>query len=320
VAPPGASCSPDADLPFGNGGISAYRADRLLKRGPSSADDAFTSYAKTSEGEKAIFRAPIRTGPQGSLCTAHVFQQIPGQNRIFMGWYSQGTRVVDFTEKADGTIDFKEAGWFIPANANEWVSHVFRVQPNIDGSFTYWGVAADFFARNAVELYKVTLPPPPAPLGRLPGTGRGFAPPRCLSRRVKIGPRNIGRLRVGRTKRQILRRAGRPVKRRGRVWRYCVRREKKARAMIVFDKRGRARLVATNAKRHRFRGVGPGSRAGKVRRARRTRSVGRGLSLRGGKVVYKIRKGKVRFVAVAHPKITRKPAKLRRFVKQTRLR
>ena len=43
---------------------------------------------------KAIYRANIRTGPQGSFCTAHVFQQIPGQNRIFMGWYSQGTQVV----------------------------------------------------------------------------------------------------------------------------------------------------------------------------------------------------------------------------------
>jgi hypothetical protein len=234
-----------------------------------------------------------------------------------MGWYSQGTRVVDFTEKADGTIDFKEAGWFIPANANEWVSHVFRVQPNADGSFTYWGLAADFFTRNAVELYKVTLPPPPAPLGRLSGTGAGFAPPRCVARRVRIGPRRIGRLRVGLTKRQILRRAGRPVKRRARVWRYCVKREKKARVMVVFDKRNRARLVATNAKRHRFKRIGRGTKARRVRTARR---VGRGLRLRGGRVVFKTRRGRVRFVAVAHRKIARKPAKLRRFIRLTRLR
>ena len=44
-----------------------------------------------------------------------------------MAWYSQGTQVVDFTENADGTIDFKTAGYFIPENANEWVSHVFKV-------------------------------------------------------------------------------------------------------------------------------------------------------------------------------------------------
>ena len=68
-----------------------------------------------------------------------MFQQIPGQNRIFMGWYSQGTQVLDFTENADGTVDFKEAGYFIPASANQWVSHIFKVDRNADGSFTYYG-------------------------------------------------------------------------------------------------------------------------------------------------------------------------------------
>ena len=61
-------------------------------------------------------------------------QQIPGQNRIFMAWYSQGTQVVDFTENADGTIDFKTAGWFIPEGSNQWVSAIFKAQRNPDGS------------------------------------------------------------------------------------------------------------------------------------------------------------------------------------------
>ena len=47
-----------------------------------------------------------------------------------MGWYSQGTQVFDFTENADGTITFHEAGWFTPENANTWVSHVFKAQRN----------------------------------------------------------------------------------------------------------------------------------------------------------------------------------------------
>ena len=109
----------------------------------------------------------MRTQPQGSLCTAHVFHQIPGQNRIFMGWYSQGTQVVDLTEHPDGTIDFKEAGYFIPANANTWGSAVFKAQRNPDGTFTYWGATGDFnigaAGRNAIDVYKVTLPAPPKP-------------------------------------------------------------------------------------------------------------------------------------------------------------
>ncbi len=127
ILPPGASCSPTNDTLIGNGGIHAYRVDKLLKRRPASANDAFSSYARNSRGGKAIFRAPIRTKPQAALCTAHVFQQIPGQNRIFMGWYAQGTQVVDFEENANGTIDFKDAGYFIPENANQWVSHIFKV-------------------------------------------------------------------------------------------------------------------------------------------------------------------------------------------------
>ena len=130
VLPPGASCSPVADIPEGNGGIHAYRIDRLdtaLPPKPVLADgttydpngEAYDPYARTPAGQKAVFRAPIRTQAHAVGCTSHVFHQIPGQNRIFMAWYSQGTRVVDFVENADGSVVFSEAGWFIPAHANE---------------------------------------------------------------------------------------------------------------------------------------------------------------------------------------------------------
>ena len=144
-----------------------YRADRLFTDGPPpTAEEAWSSYARTPAGGKAIYRAPVRTQPQASTCTAHVFQQIPGQNRIFMGWYSQGTQVVDLHENADGTVEIEEAAYFIPANANQWVSHVFKWQRNRNGTFTYWGVAGDFAlgaGRNSVDVWKVTMPAPPRP-------------------------------------------------------------------------------------------------------------------------------------------------------------
>jgi hypothetical protein len=167
VAPPGASCSPGVDNTAGNGGVHFYDFDRLSTAGPGSSDEAHQAYARTPAGGKAIYRAPIRTQPQADLCTAHVFQQIPGQNRIFMGWYSQGTQVVDFVERPDGTVEPKEAGYFIPEQANEWVSHVFDFQRNEDGTFTYWGATGDFnlgtAGRSAIDVYEVTLPPPPTP-------------------------------------------------------------------------------------------------------------------------------------------------------------
>ena len=164
VTPPGATCTPVVDNKDGNGGIHAYRVDRLLTTSPSTAAAAWTSYARTSTGAKAIYRAPVHTGPQVDLCTSHVFHQIPGQNRIFMGWYSQGTQVVDFVEGKKGTIDFTEVAYFIPANANQWVSAVFKMRKNADGTYTYWGATGDFnlgtVGRNAIDVWKVTLPAP----------------------------------------------------------------------------------------------------------------------------------------------------------------
>jgi putative cell wall-binding protein len=175
VLPPGATCTQGVDNPVGNGGVHAYDVDRLLQERPvppttpgeaSQFDPelAFESYARTPEGEKAIFRAEVRTGAQATICTAHVFQQVPGQNRIFMGWYSQGTQVVDYVENPDGTFEFFETGYFIPEGADQWVSHIFDVTENEDGTFTYTGATGDFRltegGRNAIDIYSVTLPRP----------------------------------------------------------------------------------------------------------------------------------------------------------------
>ncbi|HEX2086774.1 MAG TPA: hypothetical protein VHF89_13935 [Solirubrobacteraceae bacterium] len=184
VLPPGASCSQANDINVGNGGVHFYKADALLQTTPATPDEAFTSYARTPDGKKAVFRAAVRTGGQAIICTAHVFQQIPGQNRIFMAWYSQGTRVLDFTEHADGTVSVQEVGYFIPPNANQWVSHVFKTQENPDGTFTYWGAAADFNigerGRNSIDIYKVTLPAPPRP-----ADGPGVLPRRIVGQPVR---------------------------------------------------------------------------------------------------------------------------------------
>src|SRR5687767_12614975 len=81
VTPPGATCSTAADNTQGNGGVHAYRMDRLRTGGPTARADGapppeWDAYARGSQGEKAIYRAPVRTGAQATVCTAHVFQQI----------------------------------------------------------------------------------------------------------------------------------------------------------------------------------------------------------------------------------------------------
>jgi hypothetical protein len=168
VTPPGASCSQAGDNPMGNGGVHFFRVDRQRQNAPpANAQQAWEAYARQPDGRKAIYRAPVRTGAQATVCTAHVMQQIPGQNRIFMAWYSQGTQVIDFTENANGTVTLREAGYLIPGNTNAWVSSIFKAQQNPDGTFTYWGATGDFNlgerGRNAVDVYRVTLPAPPLP-------------------------------------------------------------------------------------------------------------------------------------------------------------
>ena len=195
VTPPGAACDQLDFNQQGNGGIHAYQVDELKTVRPSAdtpearQEEAHEAYARGTDGEKAIFRAPIRTQPQATVCTAHVMQQVPGQNRIFMGYYSQGTQVVDYVELPNGQLEWVEdqdaqegseatdeapasrpqaeteqAGYFIPENANTWVSHIFKVDENEDGTFTYYGATGDFnigaAGRNAIDIYKVTLPAP----------------------------------------------------------------------------------------------------------------------------------------------------------------
>jgi hypothetical protein len=324
VTPPGATCTPVGDNKAGNGGIHAYAVDRLTTAFPSSPDQAFQAYARTPSGAKAIYRAKPRTKVEPTVCTAHVFQQIPGQNRIFMGWYSQGTQVVDFEEHPDGTIEFREAGWFIPENANTWVSHVFKHRDNGDGTFTYWGATGDFnigsAGRNAIDVWKVTLPAPPLPAGTgiLPaaarrGAGGGQAgvlaaseAHRCLSGRARVGSRGIGRIRIGQQRARVIRRAGPPTSQRGLSAAWCVRGGGAVRA--AFSRRGDLRLVATTARSHRSRSVRSGVSTRFMRRVYRGAArAGRGLFFthRSSRIVFGTSRGRVRFVAVVDRRLVK---------------
>jgi hypothetical protein len=308
VSPPGASCSPGADNRAGNGGLHVYRNDRLLRRAPNDANDAFGSYALTPQGQKAIYRAPVRTQPQPSLCTAHVFQQIPGQNRIFMGWYSQGTQVLDFVEHANGRFEWREAGFFIPVQANEWVSHVFKVERERDGKFTYYGAAADFnlaaAGRNAVDIFKVTLPAPPAPRGFQAGVGRGFDPRQCVPAPARASRNRISSARIG-TGAAAFRRRFLPRSRRGRVTRYCTR-NRNGRFYVGSGRRGRINFVASTNRRIGTRRLRPGRRLPRAQVAgvRRFAPTARGLrnvfiaSRRGSRrFMYGVRGRRVTFIA-----------------------
>jgi hypothetical protein len=147
------------------------------------------------------------------------------------------------------------------------------------------------------------------------GTRRG-----CLARRSPIGPRNIGRVRIGYTRGRLGRLAVQPVRKTRRAYHYCVKRSS-GRVTAVLSRRGRVALVATTARAHGNRRVRPGSPARALRRAypRRTR-IARGLyrANRRSPRLIGVRNGRVRFFGVAARGLIRDERALRRHLRLAR--
>ncbi len=150
------------------------------------------------------------------------------------------------------------------------------------------------------------------------GTGKG----KCLARRSPIGPRNVGRVRLGYTRKRALLRIGpQPVQRRGFVYRWCVRRSG-GRVTSVFSgrgARGRVRLVLSTSPRHRMRTVGRGaSLARLLRRFPKARRAGTGIYRTGPRTprIFGVRAGKVRFVGVADRGLLRNRRALRTYIRR----
>lgn len=147
----------------------------------------------------------------------------------------------------------------------------------------------------------------------------------CLARRSPIGPRNIGRIRLGYSRARLLRVLVRAPRRTSHSLRYCVKRSR-GRVTAVFasrSRRARAKLVVTTARGHGNRGVRIGSKAARFRRAYPNRArIGRGLyrARRGSPRLFAIRRGRVRFIAVARRSVTRNRRTLKRHLRLAGLR
>ena len=139
----------------------------------------------------------------------------------------------------------------------------------------------------------------------------------CLARRSPIGPRNIGRVRLGLSRRRLARRVPAPVRRTRRSWRWCVR-GGRGTVSAAFSRGGRVALVSTTAPSHGNRGVRPGGRAGRLRRAYRARSlVRRGLyrATRRSPRLIGVRGGRIRYIAVTSPRVIRDRRALRTYLR-----
>jgi sugar lactone lactonase YvrE len=174
-----------------------------------------------------------------------------------------------------------------------------------------WVVFDAFVGDTAAPLARPVIGGASAPRPSAPACGsRPKQPRRCLARRSPIGPRNIGRVRLGYTRKRVLRRVGAPPVRRARhAYSWCVKRSR-GRVSAVFGARGRSVLVTSTARGHGNRRVRPGVHARVVRRAYPGwRPLARGTWLAGprSRRLIGVRSGRVRFVGVAARRLLGRP-------------
>jgi hypothetical protein len=130
----------------------------------------------------------------------------------------------------------------------------------------------------------------------------GVPATRCLPARERFTNAGLGAaLRLGVSSMTALYRAGQPLSRPGRSYRYCV--AGGAIATAVFNARGRVVLIASTARGQLAAGIGPGARTRALRTVR-ARQLVRGVWVlgkgnHGARYVYGVRGGRVRFAALA---------------------
>ena len=142
---------------------------------------------------------------------------------------------------------------------------------------------------------------------------------RCMRARLRVHSRRIGfvRLRVPWSK--LARPATTSQTR--RALRFCVKGAGNRAVRAAYSRRGTVRLIRTTAPRHRRRGVGAGSPAGKLaRRFPKARPIGRRLhrASPNSRIVFGTRRARVRFVSLADRRLLRRPRALRRYLRFAR--
>jgi microsomal dipeptidase-like Zn-dependent dipeptidase len=143
----------------------------------------------------------------------------------------------------------------------------------------------------------------------------------CFAAKGSFSSGGLAGARLAATHEQLLRAAGQPAARDGRVWRYCADGQG-GRVTTVLKAGGKVGLVASTAPGHRARGIAPffngkklGNKAATLKRGLVVRSAGSKASF-----VYGIRYGLVSFVAVAPNDVAKHPAQLKKYLKLAGLR
>ena len=124
----------------------------------------------------------------------------------------------------------------------------------------------------------------------------------CLPRRMRIGRTGIGRIRLGMSKRTLLRTVATPVRRGSKAYRWCIDGSRGKRVSATFDRRGRVTLVTSTSNQQASRRIKPGSSARRLRRVfRRRKTLIRGVvrAHKRSRLLFGVRRGRVDYVGVS---------------------
>jgi hypothetical protein len=145
----------------------------------------------------------------------------------------------------------------------------------------------------------------------------------CKAARARFGRRGMGGLRLRNSTAQLLRRGGQPRVRGKRAWTWCVRgkRNRHRKVAAALTRGGEVALVGSNAKGADARRIRVGDSAERLER--RALRIGSGLFVRSAgpraRFVYGVRRGRVRFVAVATRAASKNRGTLRRNLRLAKL-
>jgi microsomal dipeptidase-like Zn-dependent dipeptidase len=145
----------------------------------------------------------------------------------------------------------------------------------------------------------------------------------CRSPHVRFTRRGLNNVALGLGTRAQLFRAGQPARRNGQVWRWCVGRQvnRRAKVLAAFTRREQVGLIASTARTHRVAGIRPTDRSARLRG--HARPAGRGLFVRRSgrtRILYGVRRGRVRYVGVATHSVAGNRRTLRRYLRLAGLR
>jgi hypothetical protein len=155
IVPPGSSCAPGIENPFGNGGAHAF----------DISDPSNIEYAQTPSGEKAVYISDAVV-PAETFCDIHVIERVRGEQRFVVAYYTQGIKIVDYFVDDQGRVQFHEVASYTLPNANTWAAEHFKVTRNEDGSKTYYIAVNDI--HRGIDV--VSWTGDPNPIGAEPPT------------------------------------------------------------------------------------------------------------------------------------------------------